>query len=87
VYPKGSVARGRQVFVSRQCSACHAGGQHGAPQLPGQAKRFTEVSIISAIWGHGPQMLHRMKQAKIPWPRFRTPQELGDLLAYLNSVQ
>ena len=87
VYPKGSVARGRQVFVSRQCAACHAGGQHGAPQLPGQAKRFTEVSIISAIWGHGPQMLHRMKQAKIPWPRFRTPQELGDLLAYLNSVQ
>jgi mono/diheme cytochrome c family protein len=87
VYPKGSVARGRQVFVSRKCAACHAGGQHGAPQLPGQAQRFTEVSIISAIWGHGPQMLHRMKQAKIPWPRFRTPQELGDLLAYLNSVQ
>jgi len=32
-------------------------------------------------------MLNRMKQAKIPWPHFKTPQELGDLLAYLNSVQ
>jgi cytochrome c2 len=87
VYPKGSVARGRQIFTSRRCADCHAGGRHGAPQLPGQAKHYTEVSIISAIWGHGPQMLNRMKQAKIPWPRFKTPQELGDLLAYLNSVQ
>lgn len=87
VYPKGSVARGRAIFQSRQCAACHAGGRHGAPQLPGQAKHYTEVSIISAIWGHGPQMLARMKQAKIPWPRFKTPEELGDLLAYLNSVQ
>jgi mono/diheme cytochrome c family protein len=87
VYPKGSVAQGRQIFQSRQCAACHAGGQHGAPQLPGQAKRYSEVSIISAIWRHGPQMLVRMKQAKIPWPRFKNPQELGDLLAYLNSVQ
>jgi mono/diheme cytochrome c family protein len=87
VYPKGSVARGRQVFQSRRCSECHAGGQHGAPQLPGQAKHYSEVSIISAIWRHGPQMLSRMQAAKIPWPRFKTPAELGDLLAYLNSVQ
>jgi mono/diheme cytochrome c family protein len=87
VYPKGSVARGRQVFQARRCADCHAGGTHGAPQLPGQAKHYSEVSIISAIWGHGPQMLYRMKQAKIPWPRFKNPQELGDLLAYLNSVQ
>jgi mono/diheme cytochrome c family protein len=87
VYPKGSIARGRQVFQSRRCADCHAGGTNGAPQLPGQAKHYSEVSIISAIWGHGPQMLFRMKQAKIPWPRFKDPQELGDLLAYLNSVQ
>jgi mono/diheme cytochrome c family protein len=87
VYPKGSVARGRDVFRSRKCADCHAGGTHGAPQLPGQAKYYSEVSIISAIWGHGPQMLYRMQQAKIPWPRFKNPQELGDLLAYLNSVQ
>jgi mono/diheme cytochrome c family protein len=87
VYPKGSVARGRDVFRSRKCADCHAGGTHGAPQLPGQAKYYSEVSIISAIWGHGPQMLYRMQQAKIPWPRFKNPQELGDLLAYLNAVQ
>jgi len=87
VYATGNVARGREIFKSRRCADCHAGGTHGAPQLPGQARHYSEVSIISAIWGHGPQMLNRMKDASISWPRFRTPQELGDLLAYLNSVQ
>lgn len=87
VYPTGNIARGREVFQTRRCATCHAGGTHGAPQLPGQAKYYSEVSIISAIWGHGPQMLFRMKQAGIGWPRFRNPQELSDLLAYLNSVQ
>jgi len=87
VYPTGSVAKGRDVFRTRRCADCHAGGTHGAPQLPGQARHYSEVTIISAIWGHGPQMLNRMKEAGIGWPRFRNPQELGDLLAYLNSVQ
>ncbi len=87
VYPAGDVARGNAVFHNRHCADCHAGGTHGAPQLPGQARHYSEVAIMSAIWGHGPQMLNRMKQAGIGWPRFRSPQELGDLLAYLNSVQ
>ncbi len=87
VYPAGDVARGREIFHNRHCADCHAGGAHGAPQLPGQARHYSEVAIMSAIWGHGPQMLNRMKQAGIGWPRFRNPQELGDLLDYLNSVQ
>jgi len=45
------------------------------------------VTIISALWHHGPQMLNRMKQAGIGWPQFRSPAELADLLVYLNSVQ
>jgi hypothetical protein len=32
-------------------------------------------------------MLNRMKQAGIAWPQFGKPQELADLIAYLNSVQ
>jgi len=28
-----------------------------------------------------------MKTAGIAWPRFKTPQEVADLIAYLNSVQ
>jgi mono/diheme cytochrome c family protein len=87
VHVGGNIAEGRQVFAKRRCNECHYGGAHGAPQLPGQARPYSEVTIISAIWRHGPQMWNRMKQANIPWPQFANPQELADLVAYLNSVQ
>jgi len=87
VYAGGSVAQGKIVFAERHCAACHAEGAHGAPQLPGQAKQYSEVSIMSALWRHGPQMLRRMKESGIAWPTFRNAQEVADLIAYLNSVQ
>ena len=87
VYPGGSVAEGRKIFRERSCADCHAGGKHGAPQLSGQARQYSEVSIISALWRHGPAMLRRMKAAGIAWPIFRNAQEVADLIAYLNSVQ
>jgi mono/diheme cytochrome c family protein len=87
VYPGGDIAQGKRIFTERKCADCHAGGAHGAPQLPGQAHKYSEVSIISALWHHGPQMLNRMKQAGIGWPQFRNSQEVANLIAYLNSVQ
>jgi mono/diheme cytochrome c family protein len=87
VYAGGSLAEGKKVFEERHCADCHAGGSHGAPQLPGQARQYSEVSIMSALWRHGPQMLRRMKEAGISWPMFRNAQEVADLIAYLNSVQ
>jgi len=83
----GNVAEGRKVFQERRCAECHAGGTHGAPPLPGQAKQYSEVSIISALWRHGPQMARRMKEAGIAWPMFGGQQEVANLIAYLNSVQ
>jgi len=87
VSPGGDIAEGKRVFSERRCGDCHFGGAHGAPQLPGQARRYSEVTIISALWQHGPQMLNRMKQAGIGWPQFGNPQELANLIAFLNSVQ
>ena len=87
VYPAASAVRGKQVFKQKHCSDCHATGTHGAPPLPGQARKYSEVTIISALWRHGPQMLTRMRQAHIAWPRFNNPQQVADLIAYLNSVQ
>ena len=87
VYPGGSIATGKRIFETRKCATCHLGGTNGAPQLPGQAHKYSEVTIISALWRHGPQMLARMQQAKIGWPMFGNPQEVADLIAYLNSVQ
>ncbi len=87
VYPAASESRGKQVFTEKHCADCHASGEHGAPPLPGQARKYSEVTIMSALWRHGPQMLSRMRQASIAWPRFKTPEQLADLIAYLNSVQ
>ncbi len=87
VYPEASEARGKQVFTQKHCADCHASGEHGAPPLPGQARKFSEVTIISALWRHGPEMFTRMRQARLAWPRFNNPQQLADLIAYLNSVQ
>ena len=47
------VAHGKRMFTERKCADCHAGGTHGAPQLPGQARKYSEVTIISALWHHG----------------------------------
>jgi mono/diheme cytochrome c family protein len=87
VYPAASETRGKQVFAQKRCVECHQAGKHGAPPLPGQGRKFSEVTIIAALWRHGPQMLTRMQESKIAWPRFNNPQQLADLIAYLNSVQ
>jgi len=87
VYPGGDIAAGKKVFQQRNCAECHMSGRNGAPPLPGQARKYSEVSIIAALWRHGPQMLMRMKQADIEWPQFGNAQEVADLIAYLNSVQ
>jgi mono/diheme cytochrome c family protein len=87
VNPGGDIAAGKQVFAARRCASCHYRGAHGARQLPGQAGAYSEITIISALWRHGPQMLNRMKRAGIAWPQFRNAKELADLVAFLNSVQ
>ena len=87
VYGGGSAKAGNAVFQQRRCADCHAGGRHGAPPLLGQAMQYSEVSMIAALWRHGPQMQRRMKQAGMAWPMFGSPQEVTDLIAFLNSAQ
>ncbi len=87
VYAKGDAARGKTVFAAKLCAYCHNGGEHGAPQLPGQGRGYSEITIVSALWKHGPQMFTRMKQAQVSWPRFNNAQQMSDLVAYLNTVQ
>ena len=80
--PTGSVQRGRQVFTAKKCSTCHEGG--GGPDLHARAGDFNGISMISSLWRHGPSMLGRMTEQKMPWPIFR-PGEMSDLLAFLNT--
>lgn len=83
----GNVDRGKRIFEQKQCAACHAKGENGALRLAGQGRPLTEITIISALWQHGPEMYARMRQTNIPWPRFTNAQQMSDLIAYIDSIQ
>ena len=47
---------------------------------------YSDITMVSVLWSHGPRMLERMNEKKIAWPRFTAPQ-MADLIAYLNSLR
>jgi mono/diheme cytochrome c family protein len=81
----GDVPRGKKVFAEKGCAGCHENGTAGAPHLGKIPEGYSDISMISALWDHGPRMLELMSQRKIAWPRFTTAQ-MSDLIAYLNSL-
>jgi mono/diheme cytochrome c family protein len=78
----GDPDRGRRVFASKKCAACHEDAASGAPSL--KARSLNSIAMASALWRHGPTMLSRMRDKGIAWPKFQN-RELNDLMAYLNS--
>ncbi len=82
----GNPDRGKRVFEAKQCAACHENPASGAPRLADRKGSFSPISIVSALWRHGPRMLDRMTAQNIAWPRF-TGRQMSDLIAYLNADQ
>jgi mono/diheme cytochrome c family protein len=80
----GDPTRGKQVFAAKNCSSCHTDSASGAPLLTKGVEGYSDITIISALWEHGPRMLELMTERKLVWPRF-TAAEMADLIAYLNS--
>jgi mono/diheme cytochrome c family protein len=80
----GSADRGRHVFEEKNCATCHNNASSGAPSLAGK-KNYSDITMVSVLWEHGPRMLDQMTQKNIAWPRF-TAREMSDLIAYLNSL-
>jgi mono/diheme cytochrome c family protein len=81
----GDVARGKKIFAGKNCATCHNDGSSGAPALSKTPDGYSDITMISVLWEHGPRMLERMNERKLPWPRF-TAEQMGDLIAYLNSL-
>ena len=73
----GNAAAGRQVFAEKRCVACH-----NAPKPNGRA--FTGITMVTALWRCGPQMLGQTKALGVAWPRFEEEQ-MSNLIAFLNS--
>ena len=80
---QGNPERGRRVFQSKQCASCHNDPASGAPQITGRAG-FSTISMVSALWKHGPAMLERIRQKGLEWPQL-TPSQMSDLVAYIAS--
>jgi mono/diheme cytochrome c family protein len=80
----GDPERGKKVFEEKSCATCHNDASSGAPQLAHGAGGYSDITMISVLWSHGPRMLERMNEKKIAWPRFTAPQ-MADLIAYLNK--
>jgi mono/diheme cytochrome c family protein len=82
---EGNADRGKRVFAEKSCATCHNDPSSGAPKLAKGKDGYSAITIVSALWQHGPQMLDRMAQKGIAWPRFNA-QQMADLIGYLNSL-
>ena len=81
----GSADRGKHVFTEKNCATCHNDPSSGAPKLGKGKDAYSDITMVAALWGHGPRMLDMMTQRKLEWPRFSAGQ-MADLIAYLNSL-
>jgi cytochrome c2 len=84
----GDAARGKKLFASKSCEACH--GLTSSPNP--NAKPVNQwqglgdpIALVGAMWNHSPAMWSELSQRKISWPDM-TSQDLSDLLVYLRNV-
>jgi len=78
----GDVAEGRELYVAKRCASCHEGA--GAVAIARGERVFTPLKMVSAVWVHGPSMLKKVEGEGHKWPVL-SPEEVADLVAYLNT--
>ena len=81
----GNAERGKKVFKEENCATCHNDPASGAPNLAKGKNAYSDITMVSVLWEHGPRMLDNMERRNISWPHF-TAQQMADLIAYLNSL-
>ena len=79
----GNPARGKALFTSKTCASCHGNSAGGALALTSGGREYTDITMVSVLWLHGPAMLGRAQEKIQPWPRLDT-REMSDIIAYLN---
>jgi mono/diheme cytochrome c family protein len=79
----GDAKHGRKVFEDKLCASCHDDA-YLAPTLESLAGSVTAFSMVNGLWEHGGGMLSRMVSRNVSWQSL-SPQELGDVIAYLNT--
>ncbi len=83
----GNPARGKSIFTEKGCVSCHPSsgrGKEGAPGLSEFPKNISPVFLSQAIWNHSLNMMARMVEIGMKWPKFRGT-EMMDLLEYIKT--
>lgn len=86
--PPGDPEKGKVTFTQKGCIQCHSvGGQGGGtgPALDGYKAFASPLFLARAMWSHGPEMLRKMGQNRIPRPQF-AGHEIADIFAYLQKA-
>jgi mono/diheme cytochrome c family protein len=78
----GDPEQGRTVFLKKQCDSCHGKGPRRLDLSPLKGK-ISPIFMAQTMWNHGPEMLEKMRKAKVPWRRIDR-KEMADLMEYLN---
>ncbi|MFN7923862.1 MAG: c-type cytochrome [Bryobacteraceae bacterium] len=89
----GDAARGKQVWMSKNCAACHGTpGPAGTATGKTIAKNVVEwrslsdpVELVQQMWNHSSAMRTAAAEKKVKWPAL-TSQELTDLLVWLQNL-
>ena len=86
--PKGSAARGREVFENRRCASCH-GEILDAKPSKSIIEKWTDMKdpIVWAerMWNHSNEMLAATTNRGISWPRL-TERDVVDLVSFLSNL-
>ena len=83
---QGDARHGADVYGENNCSVCHDAEriETGAPDLTRAVERYSPITMMRALWNHGPAMLRLFQQRNLYWPVFEG-KDMEDLIAYLNS--
>ena len=83
----GNPAKGRSVYTEKGCFLCHpssGNGREGAPGLDRFPKNASPAFLSQAIWNHCLDMMVRLVEIGMKWPRF-WENEMMDLLEYIKT--
>ena len=79
----GDASHGKRLFAAKHCIQCHSGAGPG-PALPSGKGGWSGITMVSALWRHGPSMFAQMKEHSVTWLTFKAG-EMSDVIAYLNE--
>ena len=52
------------MFTAKNCATCHNDASSGAPKLAKGKDAYSDITMVAALWDHGPQMLESMNGAE-----------------------